>query len=84
MVAQPEYNLSPASGREGVRRPVRGHGLGLTISEAAAAGLFTPRFRHSIPRAPATLPGGDRSDLLTDEARDTQVKALIGSPSAST
>ena len=80
VMEQPQYNLFERRRVEKeYARLYEDIGLGLTIWSPLAAGLLTGKYVRGVPKdSRAALPGYEwLRDLLTDEARNTQVKALI-------
>jgi voltage-dependent potassium channel beta subunit len=80
VMEQPQYNLFERRKVEKeYARLYDDIGLGLTIWSPLAAGLLTGKYVRGVPKGSrAALPGYEwLRDMLTDEARNTQVKALI-------
>jgi voltage-dependent potassium channel beta subunit len=80
VVEQPQYNLFERRRVEReYARLYEDIGLGLTTWSPLASGLLTGKYVDGVPEGSrATLPGYEwLRDMLTDEGRNTKVKALM-------
>jgi voltage-dependent potassium channel beta subunit len=80
VMEQPQYNLFERRRVEKeYARLYEDIGLGLTTWSPLASGLLTGKYVRGIPKnSRAALPGYEwLEDMLTDEQRNTQVKALM-------
>jgi voltage-dependent potassium channel beta subunit len=80
VMEQPQYNLFERRRVEReYARLYEDIGLGLTTWSPLASGLLTGKYVNGVPEGSrATLPGYEwLADMLTDEARNAKVKALM-------